>query len=127
MRRLGRVLFAAVLLAGTVAADASSQAVDVEKRIEPEAVGSASMPVFRDADKKPVLVTKTKIKTVSSERKFCFKKSGNADKFNPRVIGANKISMQKFNRYAYRKSNSAKPGVPVKKAGDKTPTDQDGK
>jgi hypothetical protein len=43
--------------------------------------------------------------------------SSNSNRLNPARTGAKKMSLQDYNRYAYRKSNSSKAGVPVVRAG----------
>ena len=123
------VFFAAAIIVEMGPLYASAQTtVDVEKRVPQKSAeigktaDASSVTMFRDADKKASITKKTKVISVSSEKKFSVNKNNRADKFNPRVVGANKLSMQRVNRYAYRKSNSSNPGVPVKKAaGDDDP------
>jgi hypothetical protein len=43
-----------------------------------------------------------------------------AQKLDPSEIGADKLSMQDYNRYAYRKGNRSEEGVPVTTAGEKS-------
>ena len=98
--------------------------VDAEKRFETreasivktDKTGKDTVPMFRDATKRPRLASATKVTAVASEKKFVVRANGKANRFNPQITGANKLSLQKFNTYAYRKSNSSQPGVPVKKA-----------
>lgn len=48
------------------------------------------------------------------------KESAQSEQLNPAEVGAGTLSMQDYNRYAYRKNNSSESGVPVTKAGEKS-------
>ena len=107
---------------------ARAETVDVEKNIPVKTAPivktdnkDVAVPMFRDADKKSPLVAKTKVASVASQNKFSVRETDKARGLNPKIVGANKISMQRFNRYAYRKSNATQPGVLVKKAGGENP------
>jgi hypothetical protein len=117
--------FIAVVFLSGAGICASAEIVDVEKSVPVKTApivnsgksdGGKALPMFRDAKKKPAIVTKAKVASVSS-KSVSIRKTGRADKLNPSHVGANRISMRKINSYASRKSNSGLPGAPVKKAG----------
>jgi hypothetical protein len=130
--RFLNTLFCLALLICAMPAGALAQSIDVETRVKTKDAPivkadkktdkNAGVLMFKDAGKKPRIVTKTKVRTVIGDKKFVVKNTKKADRFNPQIVGANKLSMQKFNRYAYRKNNSSKPGVPLKQAGGEKQT-----
>jgi hypothetical protein len=75
---------------------------------------------MHSANEKPApLVKKAKITHVANKKAVIKKKNPKAaEKLDPETVGPEKVTMQDYNRYAYRKSDSGKPGVPVTKAAD---------
>ena len=113
-------LCAAVALLSAVGLRAGAETVDLTKRYP---TGTApivqnktgAVPMFASAGKKAKIGQKVKV-THAEKKQAGVTTVGGTTNLDPRHVGAKKISMQQFNRYAYRKSNSSKPGVPVTKA-----------
>jgi hypothetical protein len=113
----GALLFAA-------ASAARAEPVDLTKRypagtapiVQNKTGDKNAVPMFAGAGKKAAIAKKATITQADKKRKVSVEKNTASNKLDPQTVGAKKLSMQQFNKYAYRRNHGVRPGVPVTKA-----------
>jgi hypothetical protein len=126
MRLFKGILCVAAIFVGSAQAETPAETVAIGKTVPVKAAPIAkasqsrdggTLPMYRGAGKMAKITAKVRVVSVPSDKKYTVRETDKVRRINPRLIGANKLSMQQINRYAYRNSSVSAPGVPVKKAG----------